>query len=233
MNAKELFLTGRKLTPKDARKSPYTYNAIKHSLPNYSLITNEFILKNKLEPGTDLPKHIWHLLMEQGEVLALVNPIRWEVPQLLLRSLKERRFSVFGSQGAFFYGQGLIPQDFKFGTPLLLVEGPLDRDSIQHIYPYTLAIMSANLSLRQRTIISYMTDKVILGLDNDKTGHSALRREQYAFRDLHIQTRVLEHPPHVKDCGTLAELAYSGLSFEHDALEQEYKLKLNILLNSF
>lgn len=44
----------------------------------------------------------------------------------------------YGTTKGTFYGLGELEDNFKFGKPILLVEGHLDRDTMATIYPNTL-----------------------------------------------------------------------------------------------
>ena len=82
-----------------------------------------------------LPERPRSMLLTEGEVIVIGNIVARKVVYCLLRSMKQKKTCVFGDSRTVPYGLGYFPKDFKYGTPILLTEGPFDRDVVQSIYP--------------------------------------------------------------------------------------------------
>ena len=129
----------------------------------------------------------------------------------------------FGTTKATFYGLGDLEDDFRFGTPILLVEGHLDRDVMKEIYPNTLGIMTNHLSKVQVEILKNLTNKFILMLDNDEAGRDGIRTTKYQLQGSKIVE--LQHDSYLKDAGDLMKLDIENHK-KFEEVVDNYKLQI-------
>lgn len=230
LTAKELFDLSVPIEESSAGLNKYTKFAFSSGLKNYRLLTNEFIFHNKITPE-QLPRHIISFINEHGKVLYIYN-----FNSGIIRSLATKNFLTFGK--AIFYGLYQLDPNFKFGDPIVLVEGALDCDVAKRFYPNVLATVSAGLSKLQKEVLTILTNKVVLMYDNDDAGFSAKRRDYKALMDIktpsgaqHFQLTYGNYPEALKDWGDLAELAYRGNQFELQNLIPIMKANLDASLH--
>lgn len=91
-------------------------------------------------------------------------------------------------------------EDFNFGRdPIILTEGIKDAIVLKSIYPYTLALNTAGLTINSTNFVKSLTNRFILVYDNDKAGMDATERDKEALRNLGC--RVIDVKLRLKDPG--------------------------------
>ena len=63
--------------------------------------------------------------------------------------------------------------NFKYGYPIILVEGTKDQLIVNKFYPYTLATLTCGLGQDDLKAVRKLTNKIILCYDNDKSDNDA------------------------------------------------------------
>lgn len=218
----QLFSLGRKLTEDDMKFNKYTYMAYKYKYPHYRIISIGDIVSHKIVKDKDLPGYLMDFIGEQGQVLIVANIVNNQVPFVQLRALKDKMFSVYGSQTRIPYGLGYIPSKFRFGDPIFICEGLCDVDTFRGIYPNIIGTLTAGLTSSQFEIVTRLTNKFILCYDNDKAGVSAYYRDKKKLMEKKCIVRYLRQYEHFKDVGDLAQQSYLGNSSEFDVAFKYY-----------
>ena len=115
----------------------------------------------------------------------------------LYRAVTKKSFRVTSSHPGIFYGFHDF-EGFKYGQPLVLVEGIKDAEAVKRAgYLYTLAILSSTVNKTQQAILNGLTKNVIIVSDNDFFGK--LHSCRLASKNLGYQVFV---PPE-KDVGII------------------------------
>jgi len=99
---------------------------------------------------------------------------------LLVRTSSREFFKVFRTRFICFGLANL--EGFRYGEPLVLVEGVKDAQAVSLFYPYVLAYLTAQPPQLLLQVVSYLTDKVVVFVDNDAAGLRAakgLRKKGY------------------------------------------------------
>ena len=219
-NLKGIFELGRLIT--EDSKNPYLHLAYKYKKTNYRVITSgELFVRGK---GLYIPDFITAFMSYNNEALMIANIIEEKVISILFRSLgPNKEFAKLGTTKATFYGFGDLDDNFRFGTPILLVEGHLDRDVMKEIYPNTLGIMTNHLSKVQVEILKNLTNKFILMLDNDDAGRDGIRTTKYQLQGCKISE--LQHDSYLKDAGDLMKLDIENHR-KFEEVVDNYKLQI-------
>ena len=154
----------------------------------------------------------------------IANIIEDKVISIVFRSTdKNKEFIKVGTTKPSFYGLGELSKDFKYGTPIVLVEGHLDRDMMATIYPNTLGIMTSHLSKSQIKILNYLTNKFILMLDNDEAGREGQKSAKYQLKGNKLMELV--HYNKLKDAGDLVKLDITNHRLYEEIVEN-YKQQI-------
>lgn len=192
----KLFSLGRPITKLD-KSNKYLYFAYKYNFTNYRLISSgELIIKGK---DLNIPDYVKQFLLIHNEVLMIANIINNSVVSISFRTTRgEKEFIKLGNFKSIFYGIGQLDEDFRYGIPILLVEGNLDRDRMSLIYKNTLAITTSTISNSQLEFLSNLTNKYILMLDNDKAGILGSYLTSRKLRNFGF-IKVMNHYPSLKD----------------------------------
>ena len=198
-----LFNIGRPITKLD-KSNKYLYFAYKYQFNNYRLITSgELNIRGK---DLNIPDYVKQFVNLNNEVLMIANIMDDKVVSIIFRTIKgNKEFIKLGTSKSLFYGLGQLDSNFRYGTPVLLVEGNLDRDRMSLIYKNTLAITTASISSSQMQLLSKLTNKFILMLDNDNSGIKGSKSTFYKLREFG-QVKILKHDLYLKDAGDLIDL---------------------------
>lgn len=225
-NLKRIFEIGR-VIDKDSPNS-YIHIAFKRKLKNYRLITSgELEIKGQ---GLDIPEYMREFLDFHNEAIMIANIINDKVISIVLRSINTKKeFQKIGVSKNMLYGLGDLDDNFTFGTPILLVEGHLDRDVISEYYKNSLAITTNKISNSQAKILKNLTNRFILMLDNDEAGKAGIKDAYYKLKGCKIS--VIEHQFDMKDCGDLVKLEITNKPDFEFAIEY-YKNMINLEINS-
>jgi 5S rRNA maturation endonuclease (ribonuclease M5) len=140
------------------------------------------------------------------------NKVSWLIPcatplgsvyGYVLRSYTGKQYRVFSERGAaqLLFGFEAFDERFRYGVPIVLTEGVKDAICLQMLYPFSLAILSSDVTKTTLNWLTKITDKYILGLDNDQSGekHRRILRKELTVR----KCRVSDLIPHqsCKDLG--------------------------------
>lgn len=91
-------------------------------------------------------------------------------------------------------------EDFQFNKdPILLTEGIKDALVLKTIYPYTIALNTAGLTINSLQFLKSLTNRFLLVYDNDKAGTDAIKRDKEALRN--EGCRVIDIKLRLKDPG--------------------------------
>lgn len=218
-NLKKIFELGRPIT--EDSKFPYIHLAYKLNKKNYRLITSgELFIRGK---DLDIPQYLVQFMSFHNEAIMIANIINNKVISIVFRSINtNKEFMKVGTTKSTFYGLGELSKDFKYGTPILLVEGHLDRDMMASIYPNTLGIMTSHLSKNQIEILTNLTNKFILMFDNDEAGIKGQNYAKYQLKGNKLM--FFNHDYRLKDAGDLVKLDITNHSLYEEIL-QNYKMQ--------
>jgi hypothetical protein len=140
------------------------------------------------------------------------NKVSWLIPcatplgsvyGYIIRSYTGKQYRVFTEKGAaqLLFGFEGFDERFRYGVPIVLVEGCKDAIFVQKVYPFCLAMLSSDLTKATLEWLIRVTDKFIIALDRDASGekHRKLLRKELTAR----KCRVADIVPHssVKDFG--------------------------------
>lgn len=118
---------------------------------------------------------------------------------------------------------GQLDPNFRYGDPILLVEGHLDRDKMSLMFKNTLGVMTNSVSESQANLLKGLTDKIYLMLDNDDAGKIGTNKSKKALSGMNVVE--INHDSRLKDAGDLVKLEmenYYDLKF----IEDYYRMQL-------
>ncbi len=204
--------------PEDYRANKYCLLAQKH--PNYRLVMLNDILQNK---EITLPTFVTSFIAREGAAIMIGNIVRGRCISVLLRSVKQKAFIDVGYSKGVFYGIGQLGENFKYGTPIVVVEGIADCDALKEIYPAVIAVKSSSLSLLQVSLLASLTNKVIIALDNDTAGEKGARLAEGRLHKLGVHTMTIKHPRE-KDSGSIYDYLYLGNKTKSEEIKNDYQV---------
>lgn len=185
-------------------ESKYVRLARDHNYQNYKLLLWQDIKKWGLsESFTTYQKKFF---AEAGACVAIMNEMNGNLISIVFRSASAKEFmnySLFYS----LYGYDMIDPNFKYGDPLVITEGLYDADVLRQIYRNVVATQTSNVTVIQAAILKTMTNKFIIGFDDDKAGVSGFSK---AVKRLGTDIKRLPIYPGDKDIGEMEELRHKA-----------------------
>lgn len=221
-NLKKIFELGRPII--EDSKNSYIHFGYKNNKINYRLITSgEIYVRGKT---LDIPQYVYQFMSFHQEAIMIANIIKNKVINIVFRSTdRNKEFLKVGTTKSTFYGIGELSKDFIYGTPIILVEGHLDRDMMATIYPNTLGVMTNHLSRSQVQLLNGLTNKFILMLDNDEPGQLGTKHAKYVLKGNKVM--VLKHDVSLKDAGDLVKLEITNKQKYNDIIDN-YKAQISL-----
>jgi hypothetical protein len=230
MDLNRFYNLSEPISEETAPLNKYTYWAHYLKLSNYRIVTMNTVMKYKRQYSGEIPTSLIRFISENPLSVSISNVIQGRVCQTVLRSTEGKAFLDI-TQG-FQYPYGLGQLDKTYHQPVLVVEGTLDRDAMLPIYKNTIACLTAGLSILNKTILSQITSKVILGYDNDEVGRKATWKDKKDLEKLGLAVDLLTHPKGLDDPGDLSTMFYTGDMVGFSLAQNEYKLKMRLLSQS-
>lgn len=224
----DLFLLGSSLSS-DYISHRYVYNALNQGLSNYRILSCDKLVESE-SVLQSLPNSVLRFIVSSKRVLLIANQIEESSVYLILRSLEEKKFMIYGENYYLFYGFGSLIPSFKRNDPIIVVEGVLDRDVLIEFYPYVLATLGSGMSIVQRRIMKALTNKVILFYDKDDAGIGAFYRDEKELKKEGVNVYRLKPYAKYKDPGCLVDLRLMCEEFERDNYESYLRTILSSLM---
>lgn len=196
-----IYNMGDKPQIKSSNKYVYFMN---HYESDYRFISSIKLLINF---GNTLPGYFVNYLQQAGDSIMLPNKINNTIYSITFRNINgQKQFIKMGARSSLFYNLGNLPKDFKYGTPIILVEGNIDCDSVRQIYPCALATLTNAISLNQLQLLSALTNKVIIAYDNDEAGKRGYWNAYNTLTKRGFRVKRFKHSCLLKDFGDLIDL---------------------------
>lgn len=118
---------------------------------------------------------------------------------LLFRSMEDKDFRIedFGINKLLYYvtqSFELHKDKFKYGYPIVLLEGSLDAECFSYLtgYPYAMGYLKSYVNAWTAAFLSSMTNKFLLVPDNDQAGRETSERTLDNFKYYRVKVEVLK-----------------------------------------
>lgn len=221
----EVFELGRLITEDSTNK--YLHLAYKNKFKHYRLITGgEILVKGR---NLDIPEFVKAFIANNNQVLMMANIIAGKVVGLTFRTLEgPKDFLTWGNNKGNFYGLGQLSQSFKYGDPIILVEGLMDCDVIKQYYLNTMAVLTSGLTKNQTAVLTRLTNNVILMFDNDEAGERGTRLSEQAIKDK-CMVKIFKHHPKCKDPGDIVSLELNK-DEDYDFINKYYEMSIQNMI---
>lgn len=176
-----------------------------------------------LNSNNNLPDFLIEYLHRNGDCIMIPNKVGNVIYSLTCRNIVgKKQFLKIGDVSHTLYNLGNLPKDFRYGIPLVLVEGNIDCEAMKEIYPYTVASLTATLSTNQVQLISHLTNKVIVAYDNDDAGLEGFFIVRKKLMDLGMTVKKFTHSSKLHDLGDLIDIQMKDPD-EYEYLKRSYK----------
>lgn len=200
-----------------------------HYIQNYPT-QMKFISASRLLQTPDLPDFMKDYIFHNGDIVLIPNIINNVIHSITFRNIQgKKQFLKLGVVSPLLYNLGNLPEDFHYGTPLVLVEGNFDCDVMKLIYPYTVASLTSTLSPNQLQLISHLTNKVIIAYDNDNAGLQGFCSTSKKLRDLGVTVIKFNHYSNLNDLGDLIDIKLKDQE-EFNYIKHSYKSQIESYL---
>lgn len=227
MKIEELYQLGKNIPESLVNKNKYTWLAHKNLLELKYLDIND-IFKHKTP--------INNFVVEHGSVLLIPNIINGQLADLTIKALNSKHILKFNNVNLP-YNIGHL-KNFKYGDPLIIVEGIADVAGFKLIDPDmpVVALRTNSISKASYKIYESITNNVVLLLDNDKAGQTQVAKLQLKLKESGIYSSVISQYNNLKDTGDIVDLFMQYEKTKSSAILSElnniniyYKAQINLI----
>lgn len=197
MNLNELYSVAHDITEQMSTTNKYTFIGYNKILPVKYLDIND-ILKH------DLP--IKHYIQNFGTVLLFPNIVDNNIEDLYVRPLNTKESPLKLGNNKVLYNLGNF-KNFKYGNPIILVEGIADLAGLKLIVPnaYIVAMQSSSIPIDYYEILAGLTNKIIIVADNDKAGLNNAYNMRRNFKQYNVDVAIVKQYSSYKDTGDIVD----------------------------
>jgi len=104
------------------------------------------------------------------------------------------------------------PANFRYGTPVILVEGFADAEAVGRYYPFVMATMGGPIKFALVPLLKRVTSRVYTMLDNDEPGNKAVKLIHQRLKKSGTIVKPIKFPEQYKDPADF-HLADSGAMY--------------------
>jgi hypothetical protein len=166
---------------------------------------------------------------DNAEVLLIPNIINNEIVDLSIKALNSKKILVYNKYMNFPYNIGNL-DGFKYGDPLVLVEGIADLAGIKLIRPdlHVVALKTNDIPKGMYEFYASLTNRIILLLDNDDAAKKQISRIMARLKEKGINVENADQLDSLKDTGEIIEyimkykISKDELAKEKVQLAKEY-----------
>lgn len=161
-----------------------------------------------------------------GQVLLFPNRINGEIVNLFIRPLNEKTALLKLGNSSFPYNMGNLAAGFKFGDPIILVEGIADLGALKLLDPSLniIAMQSVSIPNEYYVFLQGLTDKVIILNDNDKAGNIAKFKTAKTLQAYKITPKIVDQYAGLKDTGDILDKMLLYLKTKRQDIKEELEL---------
>ena len=198
MNLHELYEKAHNVPKSLSEKSKYALMAYHKLIPAKYLDINDTMT-------SDIP--IAGYINSNNAVLLMPNIINGTIVDIYVKPLLSAGAPLKLVNSPLPYGIGTLRKDFKFGDPLILVEGIGDYGALKFIDSTldVVAIGTNDIPASMYSIYANITNNIILIPDNDAAGYSQLKKIIANFKKLDVNVHVVKQYSTMKDTGEILD----------------------------
>lgn len=200
-----LYNISREISEATVDSDDYTYLACAANLSNIRALSSGEIIK--YNDSFKYYRYIPNFIKSHSEVILIFNMFKNTPIGCTIRSTSSHDFIDVGNTGGLFYGLCNLSPNFKYGDPIVIVEGPKDCETYKWAFhdKNCMAMMTSNTTSSQLQVLKLLTNNIILANDNDTAGKKA-QKEFIQYNSKQFKINKIIHPDDMKDFGDLIPL---------------------------
>lgn len=176
----------------------YTWMGVNKVLPIRYLDANDVMAHPNMP--------IKNYLVNNEVILLFPNIVNGVIVDLYVQPLYTKGKPLRLGSTAFPYNIGGLSPDFKYGDPIILVEGIADLAAIKLMGDLNVVAMRGNsLGTPQTKLLAAITNNIIVIPDSDEAGNQGFSRLWRKFRDLKVNIVSVNQFKNFKDTGDFIE----------------------------
>lgn len=220
-----LYNISREINEAKMNSDDYTYLACFANLSNIRALSLGEIIQYK--DKFKYYMYIYRFIKDNGDAVLIFNMYKNIPIGCTIRNVKNHQFIDVGNTGGLFYGLCSLSPNFKYGDPLVIVEGPKDCETFRAIFKNKncIGMMTSNVSIAQLQVLKSLTNNVILANDNDATGIKS-QKDFIKYNSKQFKINALKHPDYLKDFGDLIPLIRNDKQKLKEAITY-YNIQMN------
>lgn len=155
-------------------------------------------------------------LTKSKNIMFIFNYIGKKPVAVVMRSLDDKIFMDISINSNIVYGLNELPDNFRYGDTIMLVEGLFDKEVMgaylkdmgyNNIHP--IAVLTSSVTNKKAELLSKITDKFIINPDNDKAGENSIERTKTALLKQSygaVRIKVVKNIPFCVDYGAVKDI---------------------------
>lgn len=193
----------------------YTWLGVNKVLPVKYLDVNDVL--------TNMDVGIRNYIIKNEAVLLFPNIVNGIIIDIFVKPIFNKAEPLKLGSNALPYNIGQLQASFRYGEPIILVEGIADVAALKLMSPEfnVIAMQSSRLNNNQIELLSLITNNIIVLPDRDDAGKTGLTKMWYRFRELKTSVVALEQFRYFKDTGDfLDKVLYFQKTGDHSTLDE-------------
>lgn len=213
----KLYHNAHTILESDSTKSKYAFLAHNNILEAKYLSVNDLITtETKLSP----------YIAEHGKVILFPSIVNGVIDNIVARPIETAGRPLTLVKGKLPFYIGTLPDNFKFGDPIILVEGIADVGGLKLI-DKSLNIIAMNSSALPQCyyeVIASVTNNIILFADNDEVGINSANKVKRIFKKHNVDVEIVNQYGDFKDTGDIISLVMKYIETKDETVKQELEL---------
>lgn len=214
----ELYNKARAIPQELELTNKYTWLAYNNVLEARYLDLNDTLVQRDIQIGGYISRN--------EAILLFPNIVGDKIVDIFVKPLYSKAEPLKLGDDRFPYNIGNLDPGFKYGDPLVLVEGLADGAALKLISPRInfIVMQRSSLSMTQLELLSQITNKFIVIPDRDEAGTRGYTKMWYRFRDLGATCVSLNQFRYFKDTGDLLDRVLYYLNTRDTSILEEIEL---------
>jgi len=217
MDLVELYNMAHELPEKLQFHNKYTWLIFNGIVEARYLDINDAITKNIL---------IGSYIKSKGIILLFPSKVNGVITDIYVRALDSKETPLKLGPNKLPFGIGLLQDNFKYGSQLILVEGISDLGALKLMKPdiNVISIQSNSISKDLAKFLSTITNHFIILFDNDSAGIKGSSISRWRLNDLDCNVNIVNQHGTLKDAGDVLDIISAYLKRPTQELKDKIEL---------
>lgn len=203
----------------------------------YTLLVANNIIEGKYMSVSDILSNNSKLnsyIVDKRHVLLLPNSLNGNIVSMFVRGVEDSTFPLKIGDTSIPYGLDTFSKDFKYGDPIIFVEGLGDYGGLKLLDPSLniIVLFSNSLSKASCDIVGRLTNRFIVITDNDEAGLIGFRTIRKNLSKYNATVTRVNNYGDMKDPGEIAEMTLKYMKSKDQYIKNQLGIIKEYYINS-